>query len=118
MTYKQKDRRTNKQKDKYDHDIRDKPLNSFNFQERVEYVHMKGLGDKVWLLLSVLSGPHKTDATIIILTIVSDYHICEHNNHCHDGEQGHVELAISKPKGAGCETPTSEPGYSITDQVL
>ena len=31
--------------------------------------------------------------------------------------QGHVELAISKPKGAGCETPTSEPGYSITDQV-
>ena len=33
-------------------------------------------------------------------------------------EQGHVELAISKPKGAGCETPTSEPGFSITDQVL
>ena len=32
-------------------------------------------------------------------------------------DQGHVELAISKPKGAGCETPTSEPGYSITDQV-
>ena len=29
-----------------------------------------------------------------------------------------MELAISKPKGAGCETPTSEPGYSITDQVL
>jgi hypothetical protein len=51
------------------------------------------------------------------------------------GEKGHVELAISKPKvlllfshrsadkfmdaqGAGCETPTSEPGYSITDQCL
>ena len=33
-------------------------------------------------------------------------------------DQGHVELAISKPKGAGCETPTSEPGFSITDQVL
>ena len=37
---------------------------------------------------------------------------------CNDDDQGHVELAISKPKGAGCETPTSEPGYSITDQVL
>lgn len=48
-----------------------------NTRERVEYVHMKGLGDK-----------------------------------------GHVELAISKPKGAGCETPTSEPGFSITDQCL
>ena len=40
------------------------------------------------------------------------------DNHCNDDEQGHVELAISKPKGAGCETPNSEPGYSITDQVL
>jgi len=29
-----------------------------------------------------------------------------------------VELAVSRPKGAGCETPTSEPGYSITDQCL
>jgi len=48
-----------------------------NTKERVEYVHVKGLGDK-----------------------------------------GHVELAISRPKGAGCETPTSEPGYSITDQCL
>ena len=32
------------------------------------------------------------------------------------GDKGHVELAISKPKGAGCETPTSEPGFSLTDQ--
>ena len=29
-----------------------------------------------------------------------------------------MELAVSRPKGAGCETPTSEPGYSITDQCL
>ena len=32
------------------------------------------------------------------------------------GDKGHVELAISKPKGGGCETPTSEPGFSLTDQ--
>ena len=32
------------------------------------------------------------------------------------GDKGHVELAISKPKGAGCDTPTSEPGFSLTDQ--
>jgi len=30
-------------------------------------------------------------------------------------EKGHVELAISKPKGFGCDTPTSEPGFSLTD---
>jgi hypothetical protein len=33
-------------------------------------------------------------------------------------EKGHVELAISKPKGAGCDTPSSEPGFSLTDQLL
>ena len=32
------------------------------------------------------------------------------------GEKGHAELAISKPKGAGCDTPSSEPGCSLTDQ--
>ena len=60
---------------------------------------------------NVFNNYHKTKSN-------SDCHVCEHNNQCHDTEQGHVELAISKPKGAGCETPTSEPGFSITDQVL
>ena len=44
-------------------------------KERVEYIHVRGQGDK-----------------------------------------GHVELALSKPKGAGCDTPSSEPGCSLTDQ--
>ncbi len=25
-------------------------------------------------------------------------------------DKGHVELAILRPKGAGCDTPSSEPG--------
>lgn len=29
--------------------------------------------------------------------------------------KGHAEMAITKQKGSGVETPTSEPGYSITD---
>ena len=32
-------------------------------------------------------------------------------------DKGHVELALSKPKGAGCDTPSSEPGCSLTDQL-
>ncbi|GAB6028664.1 hypothetical protein CHUAL_004491 [Chamberlinius hualienensis] len=28
---------------------------------------------------------------------------------------GHAEMAVSKPKGAGVETPTSEPGFCLTD---
>ena len=53
QTDQQKDRQTNKQNT--NKMIRDKPCIRisylFNFQERVEYVHMKGLGDKVMLLL-------------------------------------------------------------------
>jgi len=30
-------------------------------------------------------------------------------------EKGHAELAVSKPKGGGVETPTSEPGFCMTD---
>ena len=41
-----------------------------------------------------------------------------HSSTLQSPAQGHVELAVSRPKGAGCETPTSEPGYSITDQCL
>ncbi|KAG8187251.1 hypothetical protein JTE90_019144 [Oedothorax gibbosus] len=29
--------------------------------------------------------------------------------------KGHAEMAVTKQKGSGVETPTSEPGYSITD---
>nr|XP_018909352.1 PREDICTED: uncharacterized protein LOC109038664 isoform X1 [Bemisia tabaci] len=29
--------------------------------------------------------------------------------------KGHAEMAVTKPKGCTAETPTSEPGYSITD---
>ncbi|ODM99546.1 hypothetical protein Ocin01_07144 [Orchesella cincta] len=29
--------------------------------------------------------------------------------------KGHAEVAVSKPKGAGAETPTSEPGFCMTD---
>jgi hypothetical protein len=30
-------------------------------------------------------------------------------------DKGHAEIAVSKPKGSGVETPTSEPGFSLTD---
>ncbi|KAF4521150.1 hypothetical protein B566_EDAN012916 [Ephemera danica] len=29
--------------------------------------------------------------------------------------KGHAEMAVSKPKGSGAETPTSEPGFCVTD---
>lgn len=29
--------------------------------------------------------------------------------------KGHAEMAVTKLKDSGVETPTSEPGYSITD---
>ncbi|CAG9765537.1 unnamed protein product [Ceutorhynchus assimilis] len=29
--------------------------------------------------------------------------------------KGHAEMAVTKPKGSGVETPTSEPGYCATD---
>ncbi|CAG7720490.1 unnamed protein product [Allacma fusca] len=31
--------------------------------------------------------------------------------------KGHAEVAVSKPKGAGVETPTSEPGFCMTDGI-
>ncbi|XP_057334797.1 uncharacterized protein LOC130673683 isoform X1 [Microplitis mediator] len=31
--------------------------------------------------------------------------------------KGHAEMAVTKPKGSGAETPTSEPGYSVTDAL-
>ncbi|XP_034946875.1 uncharacterized protein KIAA0930 homolog isoform X2 [Chelonus insularis] len=31
--------------------------------------------------------------------------------------KGHAEMAVTKPKGSGAETPTSEPGYSATDAL-
>lgn len=31
-----------------------------------------------------------------------------------DGK-GHAEMAVSKPPGVGCETPTSEPGVCAID---
>ena len=30
---------------------------------------------------------------------------------------GHTQLAVTRPKGLGCDTPSSEPGYSLTDQL-
>lgn len=30
--------------------------------------------------------------------------------------KGHAEMAVSKQKGSGVETPTSEPGFCLTDQ--
>lgn len=27
--------------------------------------------------------------------------------------KGHAEMAVTKPKGSGVETPTSEPGYNM-----
>lgn len=30
-------------------------------------------------------------------------------------DKGHAEIAVSKPKGSGVETPTSEPGFCMTD---
>lgn len=32
--------------------------------------------------------------------------------------KGHAEMAVTKPKGSGVETPTSEPGYVKTECVL
>lgn len=29
--------------------------------------------------------------------------------------KGHAEMAVTKPKGSGVETPTSEPGFCATD---
>lgn len=29
--------------------------------------------------------------------------------------KGHAEMAVSRPKGSGVETPTSEPGFCATD---
>lgn len=29
--------------------------------------------------------------------------------------KGHAEMAVTKPKGSGVETPTSEPGFCMTD---
>ncbi|KAL2726850.1 hypothetical protein V1478_007128 [Vespula squamosa] len=31
--------------------------------------------------------------------------------------KGHAEMAVTKPKGSGAETPTSEPGYCATDAL-
>ena len=31
--------------------------------------------------------------------------------------KGHAEMAVTKPKGSGAETPTSEPGYCVTDAL-
>lgn len=31
--------------------------------------------------------------------------------------KGHAEMAVTKPKGSGAETPTSEPGFYMTDAV-
>lgn len=31
--------------------------------------------------------------------------------------KGHAEMAVTKPKGSGVETPTSEPGYAATDML-
>lgn len=31
--------------------------------------------------------------------------------------KGHAEMAVTKPKGSGVETPTSEPGYCATDAM-
>ncbi|XP_016920202.1 uncharacterized protein LOC108002821 isoform X2 [Apis cerana] len=31
--------------------------------------------------------------------------------------KGHAEMAVTKPKGSGAETPTSEPGYCATDSL-
>ena len=30
---------------------------------------------------------------------------------------GHTQLAVSKPRGLGCDTPSSEPGFSLTEQL-
>ena len=30
---------------------------------------------------------------------------------------GHSQLAVSKPRGHGCDTPSSEPGFTITDTL-
>ena len=32
------------------------------------------------------------------------------------GGKGIAEMAVAKQKGVGCETPTSEPGFSLTDR--
>lgn len=32
--------------------------------------------------------------------------------------KGHAEMAVTKPKGSGVETPTSEPGYIVETCVL
>ena len=37
------------------------------------------------------------------------------------GDRGHTQLAITRPRGGaggGADTPSSEPGFSLTDQVL
>ncbi|RLU16300.1 hypothetical protein DMN91_012060 [Ooceraea biroi] len=34
-----------------------------------------------------------------------------------DLRKGHAEMAVTKPKGSGAETPTSEPGYCATDAL-
>ena len=30
---------------------------------------------------------------------------------------GHTQLAVTKPRGLGCDTPSSEPGFTITDTL-
>lgn len=39
------------------------------------------------------------------------------NLRCLFSGKGHAEMAVTKPKGSGAETPTSEPGYCATDSL-
>lgn len=32
--------------------------------------------------------------------------------------KGHAEMAVTKPKGSGVETPTSEPGYKHNELLM
>ena len=58
-------------------------------QERVEYVHMKGLGDKVLLLLMLV-------LFVVIITGDGDDYVDDYQKYVNESdEQGHVELAIS-----------------------
>lgn len=32
--------------------------------------------------------------------------------------KGHAEMAVTKPKGSGMDTPTSEPGYMLSYFII
>ena len=76
--------------------------------QRIEFVRMK--------------GPRGTIGNVFVLQNNKSLSLCasfrpNSATFSYFSGKGHAEMAVTKPKGSGAETPTSEPGYCATDSL-